>query len=260
MNRPGGANHSGVDRPGGMNRPGAKQGSSLAEPEPGRVRAMFGGIARRYDLMNTIMTAGMHHRWRRLAVGLAAPGPGGNALDVCCGTGDFALELFKTVGPLGSVTGVDFSRRMLEVAREKARRRAKPVDFRWGDATRLEFDDGRFDCATVGFGVRNIADIEGVFSEMARVVRPGGRVVCLEITQPTLSPFRQFYGVWFDRMVPALGRLVARHDSAYTYLPSSVRRFPPAPELLAIMERAGLRDADYRLLSGSIIAIHWGTV
>ena len=239
---------------------GARRGSSLADPEPGRVRSMFGGIARRYDMMNTIMTAGMHHRWRRLGVRLAAAGEGGAALDVCCGTGDFAFELFDSVGPLGSVTGVDFSRRMLEVARHKARRRGKPIDFRWGDATDLEFDDGRFDCATVGFGVRNIEDIEGVFSEMSRVVRPGGRVVCLEITQPSLKPFKQFYGIWFDRVVPALGKLVARHDSAYSYLPSSVRRFPPAPELAAIMERAGLRDVDYRLLAGSIIAIHWGTV
>ena len=232
---------------------------SLADPEPGRVRAMFGGIARRYDTMNTVMTAGMHHRWRRLGVGLADPGAGGAALDVCCGTGYFAFGLFEAVGPMGSVTGVDFSRRMLDVAREKAKRKGKPVDFRWGDATRLEFDDGRFDCATVGFGVRNIEDIEGVFSEMARVVKPGGRVVCLEITQPTLRPFKQFYSIWFDRMVPAVGRLVAPRNAAYTYLPSSVRRFPPAPRLVEIMQQAGLRDVNYRLLAGSIIALHWGT-
>jgi demethylmenaquinone methyltransferase/2-methoxy-6-polyprenyl-1,4-benzoquinol methylase len=221
---------------------------------------MFGGIAGRYDLMNTIMTAGMHHRWRRQGVELAAPPPGGSALDVCCGTGDFAFALFDLVGPRGVVTGIDFSRRMLEEANEKARRQGKPVDFRWGDATRIEFDDNRFDCATVGFGVRNIEDVQGVFAEMARVVKPGGRVVCLEITQPSREPFKRFYGIWFDRLIPALGRLVARHNSAYTYLPSSVRRFPPTPQLKDIMEQAGLTDVDYRLLAGSIIALHWGTV
>jgi len=221
---------------------------------------MFGGIAQRYDTMNTIMTAGMHHRWRRLGVELAAPPPGGSGLDVCCGTGDFAFALREAVGPLGSVTGIDFSRRMLDVARQKARTQRKAVDFRWGDATRIEFDSDRFDCATVGFGVRNIEDIEGVFSEMARVVRPGGRIVCLEITQPTREPFRHFYRVWFDRLVPAIGRLVGRHESAYSYLPSSVRRFPPAPQLKNIMESAGIHNVNYRLLAGSIIALHWGTV
>ena len=221
---------------------------------------MFGGIARRYDLMNTIMTVGRHHRWRRQGVELTALRPGDSALDVCCGTGDFAFELCEAVGPLGSVTGIDFSRRMLEVAREKSRGNGKTVDFRWGDATRIEFDDNHFNAASVGFGVRNIEDIHGVFSEMARVVKPGGRVVCLEITQPSREPFKRFYGVWFDRLVPAVGRLVARHNSAYTYLPSSVRRFPPAPRLREIMEQSGLRDVDYRLMAGSIIALHWGTV
>lgn len=229
-------------------------------PEPTRVRSMFGGIARRYDLMNTLMTAGRHHRWRQLGVQKAALTSGGKALDVCCGTGDFAFELRGAVGPLGSVSAVDFSRRMLDVAREKARRKGQSVDFRWGDATSLEFSDDSFDAVTVGFGVRNIPDIEAVFAEMVRVVRPGGRVVCLEITQPARQPFRSFYGVWFDRAVPLLGRLVSRDNAAYSYLPSSVRRFPPAPELAAIMTAAGLKEVRYQLLAGSIIALHWGTV
>jgi demethylmenaquinone methyltransferase/2-methoxy-6-polyprenyl-1,4-benzoquinol methylase len=232
---------------------------------------MFGDIARRYDLMNTLMSAGMHHRWRRLGVELTGLKPGGAALDVCCGTGDFSFALYDAVGPMGSVTGVDFSRRMLEVARGKARRNRRPVDFRWGDATDLQFDDNTFDAVTVGFGVRNIPDIPRVFAEMSRVVRPGGRVVCLEITQPTQKPFKQFYGVWFDRLVPTFGRLVSRGGtdqesdnvtkySAYSYLPNSVRRFPPAPALAGIMREAGLKEVSYRLLAGSIIAIHWGTV
>lgn len=234
--------------------------SSTARPEPGRVRAMFGSIARRYDLMNTVMTAGMHHGWRRAAVTRAAPPSGGRALDVCSGTGDFAFALQDAVGPMGRVTGIDFSRRMLDVAREKARANGKPVEFRWGDATSLDFEDNEFDVATVGFGVRNIPDIQKAFSEMARVVKPGGRVVCLEITQPSREPFQKFYGLWFDRLVPTVGRLVSRGNSAYSYLPSSVRRFPPAGELAAIMETAGLRDVKFQLMAGSIIALHWGTV
>lgn len=233
--------------------------SQSFRPDPGRVRSMFGSIARRYDLMNTVMTAGMHHVWRRAAVLRAAPPAGGQALDVCCGTGDFAFAIYDAVGPLGRVTGVDFSRRMLDVAREKARSNGKPVEFKLGDATSLDFDDNEFDVATVGFGVRNVNDIGKAFSEMARVVKPGGRVVCLEITQPCRQPFQKFYGVWFDRLVPAVGRLVSRDRSAYSYLPSSVRRFPPADDLAAIMEGAGLRDVGYELMAGSIIALHWGT-
>lgn len=231
-----------------------------SDPEPGFVRGMFGSIARRYDLMNTVMTAGMHHRWRRFAVARAGLSPGGNALDVCCGTGDFAFALQDQVGERGRVTGVDFSRRMLEVAREKAGRKGQPVAFKWGDATQLDFADDIFDAATVGFGVRNIEDVQGVFAQMARVVKPGGRVVCLEITQPVKRPFKDFYGVWFDRVVPAVGRLVSQDASAYTYLPSSVRRFPPADKLAVIMEQAGLQDVAYDLLAGSIIAVHRGTV
>ncbi len=237
---------------------GARQ-PSLADPEPGRVRNMFGGIARRYDLMNSFMTVGMHHQWRRLGVEAAGVGEGDKALDVCCGTGDFALALYGKTGATGSVTGIDFSQRMLAVAREKAQRKGAPIDFRWGDATQLEFADGGFDAVTVGFGVRNIPDLDRVFAEMARVTRPGGKVVCLEITQPTRQPFSGFFSIWFDRMVPALGRLISRDATAYSYLPASVRRFPPAPRLTRVMEGAGLSNVSYRLLAGSIIALHWGT-
>jgi demethylmenaquinone methyltransferase/2-methoxy-6-polyprenyl-1,4-benzoquinol methylase len=221
---------------------------------------MFGSIAGRYDMMNTVMTIGMHHRWRRLGVTAAGLAPGGNALDVCCGTGDFALALYDAVGPRGSVTGIDFSRRMLDEAKLKAGNQGKQVEFAWGDATALDFKDDCFDAATVGFGIRNIPDIGGVLAEMARVVKPGGRVICLEITQPTTQPFRFFYSCWFDRVVPVVGRLVSRDDSAYSYLPSSVKRFPPAPRLAGMMQEAGLTDVSYQLLAGSIIALHEGTV
>jgi demethylmenaquinone methyltransferase/2-methoxy-6-polyprenyl-1,4-benzoquinol methylase len=237
---------------------GARQ-PGLAGPDPERVRGMFGAIARRYDLMNSLMTAGMHRRWRRLGVEAAAVFPGDSVLDVCCGTGDFAFELEKRTGPGGRVVAVDFSRPMLDVAREKSRERGAPVDFRWGDATALEFEDGSFDAVTVGFGVRNIPDLGKAFSEMARVTRPGGRVVCLEITSPTRWPFNRFFGIWFDRVVPALGRVVSRDRSAYSYLPASVRRFPPADRLAQVMAEAGLSDVSYRLMAGSIIALHRGT-
>jgi demethylmenaquinone methyltransferase/2-methoxy-6-polyprenyl-1,4-benzoquinol methylase len=221
---------------------------------------MFGSIAGRYDLMNSVMTVGMHHRWRRMGVAAAGLKQGDTALDVCCGTGDFAFDLYDAVGPRGSVTGVDFSRRMLDVAQDKAASRGASIDFTWGDATALEFEDDSFDAATVGFGIRNIPDIHGVLSEMGRVVRPGGRVICLEITQPTTFPFSFFYSLWFDRVVPVVGRVISRDENAYSYLPSSVKRFPPAPRLAGMMQEAGFTDVYYRLLAGSIIALHVGTV
>lgn len=221
---------------------------------------MFGNIARRYDLMNSVMTAGMHHRWRRRGVEAAGLSYGGRALDVCCGTGDFAFSLRDAVGPGGTVTGVDFSERMLEVARRKAERSGRDVLFQWGDATALVFPDNSFDAATVGFGIRNISDIGGVLAEMARVVKPGGRVVCLEITQPTRQPFSWFFSLWFDRVVPVVGKLVSRNGGAYSYLPSSVKRFPPAPRFAGMMQAAGLSDVSYELMGGSIIALHRGTV
>lgn len=235
------------------------KGPAAGEAEPGRVRAMFGDIAGRYDLMNTVMTAGMHHRWRRLGVEAAGLSPGDSALDVCCGTGDFALALSDAVGPQGRVTGVDFSRRMLEVARRKAEREGRDVLIQWGDATALEFPDNAFDAATVGFGIRNIPDIGRAFAEMARVVRPGGRVVCLEITQPQRQPFKGFYSFWFDRLVPVAGKVASRGGGAYSYLPSSVKRFPPAPRLAGMMQEAGMAGVTYRLLAGGIIALHVGT-
>ncbi len=229
-----------------------------AAPEPERVRTMFDGIAGRYDLMNNIISAGRHHRWRQLAADAAAIGPGMSALDVCCGTGEMAFALADRVGPTGRVFGVDFSRRMLEIARQKAIRQGAAVQFSLGDASQLELEPDAFDACTVGFGVRNIPGLAGVFAEMNRVVRPGGRVVCLEITRPIRPPFRQFYRIWFDGVVPALGRIVSRHESAYSYLPASVRRFPAAAELAAIMREAGLQQVGYRLLAGGIIALHWG--
>jgi len=224
-----------------------------------QVRSMFDRIADRYDLMNSVMTAGMHHRWRQRAADLARVGPGDSALDVCCGTGDLALELLRRASPGGEVTGLDFSEPMLELAREKSRAAEAPVRWLQGNALELPFAEGEFDAATVGFGVRNLVDLERGIAEMARVVRPGGRVVILEITTPQRPPLSWFFAVWFDRIVPLLGTAAGDRD-AYTYLPSSVRRFPPAHELAALMHEVGLRDVRYLLLAGGIIAIHSGTV
>lgn len=229
----------------------------LDEPQ---VRAMFDRIAGLYDRMNSVMTAGLHHDWRRRAADLAELSPGGRALDVATGTGDLALELATRVGADGEVVGVDFSERMLELARAKAA--ASPggatVRFDSGNALALEYPDDEFDAATVGFGARNFSDLGGGLSEMARVVRPGGRVVVLEITTPRRPPLSTFFDVWFDHMVPALGRVV--DSQAYSYLPSSVKRFPGPEELAAVMWRSGLRQIRYVLTAGGIIALHVGTV
>ena len=216
---------------------------------------MFDRIAGLYDRMNSVMTAGLHHQWRRRAADLAALTPGERALDVATGTGDLALELSARVAPGGEVVGVDFSEKMLELARVKAGAR---VRFESGNALALEYPDGAFDAATVGFGARNFSDLQRGLSEMARVVRPGGRVVVLEITTPRRPPLSTFFELWFDRVVPALGRLV--DSQAYSYLPSSVRRFPGPDELAAIMWGCGLREIRYVLTAGGIIALHVGVV
>src|ERR1700712_3078584 len=204
---------------------------TLQEPQ---VRAMFDRIAGFYDVMNTVMTAGLHHRWRRRAADLARVGPGTRALDVATGTGDLAIELASRGG---EVIGSDFSDGMLAKARVKA------PGLRWeqADALALPYADDRFDAATVGFGARNFSDLDRGLAEMARVVRPGGRVVVLEITTPQRPPLSPFFGVWFDRIVPLIGRLTGE-SLAYSYLPSSVRRFPPPEGLAAAMARPGLRD------------------
>ncbi len=223
--------------------------------EEGQVRAMFDRIAGVYDRMNGVMTAGLHHRWRGRAVDLAKIGPGDRALDVATGTGDLAIELARRVGPAGEVVGADFSQRMLELARAKA----PEIRFEQANALELPYPDDRFDAATVGFGARNLADLGRGLAEMARVVRPGGRVVVLEITTPRRAPLSFFHRIWFDRLVPALGRL-AGDEAAYSYLPDSVRRFPPPEELAAAMEAAGLTGIGWLLTAGGIIAIHHGEV
>jgi demethylmenaquinone methyltransferase / 2-methoxy-6-polyprenyl-1,4-benzoquinol methylase len=217
-----------------------------------QVRQMFDRIAGVYDRMNSVMTAGLHHRWRQRAVDLAAVGPGSRAVDVATGTGDMAAELARRGA---EVVGCDFSEAMLDRARAKA----PALRFEWADALALPYGDDSFDAATVGFGARNFSDLGRGLAEMARVVRPGGRVVVLEITTPQRPPLSTFFSLWFDRVVPALGRLAGDPD-AYTYLPASVRRFPGPEGLAAAMAAAGMERVRWILTAGGIIALHVGEV
>ena len=219
------------------------------------VREMFDRIASRYDLMNTVMTAGLNRLWNRKVVGATGLGPGGRALDLACGTGSLTRDLAKKVGPEGYVLGVDFSREMLRAAQP-----APNVEYRLGDATDLEgVTSGAFDAATIAYGARNIPDLDALFSEMARTLRPGGVAVCLEIARPEGRLSSAFYGVWFDRIVPKLGGLVAGDPSAYSYLPESVKEFVAPSELADIIGRNGLQNVTWRRLAGGIITLHRGT-
>ena len=239
-----------------MTPPGGPAGpASSGRLEEGQVRAMFDRIASVYDAMNSVMTAGLHHRWRRRAADLARVDPGDRVLDVATGTGDLAIELRSRVGDGGEVVGMDFAEAMLE----RARRKAPGLRFEQGNALALAYPDDRFDAATVGFGARNFSDLEQGLREMARVVRPGGRVVVLEITTPTKPPLSTFFRLWFDRVVPQIGK-VAGDPDAYEYLPSSVRRFPAARDLAATMVGCGMQDVGWVLTAGGIIAIHHGVV
>jgi len=212
------------------------------------VRSMFDRISPVYDAMNRTMTMGLDQRWRRATVA-AVVQPGDRVLDACCGTGDLAVAALRAGA---TVTGLDFSERMLE----RARRKSAEIEWVQGDAEQLPFEDASFDAATVGFGVRNLADLERGLAELRRVLRPGGRVAILEITRPSglLAPF---YRLWFDGFVPLLGKALPG-GSAYTYLPASVRRFPGPAELAGLLRGAGFDDVRWRTFAGGIVALHIG--
>jgi demethylmenaquinone methyltransferase/2-methoxy-6-polyprenyl-1,4-benzoquinol methylase len=210
---------------------------------------MFDRIAPVYDLMNRLMTAGLDRRWRRVTAE-AVVLPGNRVLDACCGTGDLAIACAREGG---KVTGLDFSDRMLDRARQKS----DAVEWMSGDLLALPFAESSFDAATVGFGVRNVENLERALSELRRVLRPGGRLGILEITRPrgALAPF---YALWFDGVVPLAGKLLPG-GSAYTYLPASVRRFPGPEELAGLIRAAGFADVRHRSFAGGIVALHTGT-
>ena len=211
---------------------------------------MFDRIAPVYDVMNRVMTVGLDRRWRRLTAE-AVVRPGDRVLDAACGTGDLAIAGLRAGA--GKVTGLDFSERMLERARRKDAR----IDWVRGDMLALPFADGTFDAATVGFGVRNVADLEAGLRELRRVLKPGGRLAILEITTPR-GVLKPFFSLWFDRVVPLLGKLLPG-GSAYTYLPASVKRFPNAEAFAALLRECGFGDVRFRLLGGTIVALHTGT-
>jgi demethylmenaquinone methyltransferase / 2-methoxy-6-polyprenyl-1,4-benzoquinol methylase len=210
---------------------------------------MFDRISPVYDAMNRAMTIGLDRRWRRLAAE-AVVRPGDRVLDACCGTGDLAVAAERAGG---KVTGADFSERMLGRAREKS----QTVDWVLADVTKLPFPDGSFEAVTVGFGIRNIPELEAGVAELARVLVPGGRIACLEITRPS-GILRPFFRLWFDVLVPLAGKVLPG-GGAYTYLPASVRRFPGPPDLAAVFEGAGFDGVRWNLLGGGIVALHVGT-
>ena len=221
----------------------------------GYVRRMFGAIAPRYDLINRLMTLGRDQVWRRTVVRLCALPRGGRLLDVATGTGDIGYETLRA-DPAARVVGLDLTPEMMLVGRHKRHGRGFP--FTEGDGLSLPFGDNTFDAAASGFMMRNVVDIQLAFSEQLRVVRPGGRVVCLEITLPRTPVLGWLLEIYFFRVVPFVGRLISGHREAYMYLPESVAAFPSPPELKRIIESVGLRDVRYRTAMLGTIAIHWG--
>ncbi len=221
------------------------------------MREMFDRIAGRYELLNALMSVGLNRIWNKKAFQATGLRPGGRALDLACGTGSLTRDLAKRVGPEGYVLGIDFSKEMVGAAKKRP---MSNVDYVLGDATDLQgVEDGSFDAATIAYGARNIPNLDALFGEMARAVRPGGRAVCLEIARPRGRFFATFYGLWFDRLVPWLGAKVSGDAWAYSYLPESVKAFVAPGELAEIMRRNGLQNVTWWRFSGGIVTLHVGT-
>ncbi|MFZ5627302.1 MAG: demethylmenaquinone methyltransferase [Bacillota bacterium] len=227
------------------------------EQKESYVREMFNAIARRYDLMNTLMTFGLDRRWRRFAVARSGMGPGKQALDICCGTGMLAMALAEASGPTGRVVGLDFSENMLAVARENLRHfpLQENITLIQGNAMALPFADNTFDCVTVGWGLRNVPDLDQVLREMTRVVKPGGMVVSLDMAKPSAPVFKELYWFYFEKLVPLMGKIWAGRASAYSYLHDSARVFPHQAELARRFAAAGLVDCRYHDLTGGVVAV-----
>ncbi len=224
------------------------------------VHAMFSSIAHRYDLLNTLLSFNQDKYWRRFAVRQCGLKPGGKALDVACGTGMLSFELARAVGPGGSVIGIDFCEEMLKIADKNLRKTSYQgiVRFMQGNAVDLPFPDNTFDCATIGFALRNVPDIRKTIEEMARVVKPGGRVVNLELGKPSMIGFKQAYWLYFEKILPVMGRIGIGKSGPYSYLPNSVKHFPHQREIKELFTEIGLADARYYDLTGGIAAVHVG--
>lgn len=246
-----------TEKTGGAAAPAANPGATLCGDAKARyVRGMFGRIAGNYDFMNRLMSLGQYGMWRRYTVRQAAPKPGGLALDVATGTGRIAQEL---AAHGTRAVGIDFTVEMMAQGMRDGVGKGEAVYFAGADALNLPFRDHTFDCVTTGFAMRNVVDIEGAFREMRRVLKPGGRLVCLEVGRPEYAITRMGHAVFTRGVVPLLGRLVAGDADAYTYLPSSMGKFPPPSELAGIMRKAGLRNVRYRQLTLGAVAVHRGT-
>ena len=244
-----------------MLKPGKPSLAESVLPKEQAVQRMFTSIARRYDLNNSLLSLGLHHPWKRAAVAAAQLGEGDRALDLCTGTADLALLMARQIGPTGRVIGLDFNEAMLEIGKRKVLRAGLPdrVTLTLGNALSLQFQDRSFDAVTVAFGVRNVADLGLVFREMWRVLKPGGRVVCLEFSQPTSAIFRWLYHLYSFWLLPYLGGIVSGdRTGVYHYLPASIREFPDQESLTHLMQAAGFDDVRYQNLTGGIVAIHRG--
>lgn len=226
------------------------------------VHHIFSSIAHRYDLLNTALSFNRDKYWRRFAVEKSGLQAGGTGLDVCCGTGMLALEQARVVGPAGKVVGLDFCENMLAVARQNIARTPyrNNIELVQGNAVDLPFADNTFDCATIGFALRNVPDMAQTIREMARVVKPGGKVVSLELSKPSWPVFKQLYYLYFDYILPVLGRIGVGLDGPYSYLPRSLKSFPHQSEIRDLFARLGLQDACYFELTGGIVSVHVGTV
>lgn len=224
------------------------------------VEGLFSSIAGKYDLMNSILSLSRHRAWRRFAVSKASLKPGDSALDACCGTGDFAFELARAVGDTGSVVGVDFSAPMIGLAKAKATRsNARGTEFLIANACEMPFPDASFDCVTIGFGVRNLADINAGLAEMARVLKPGGRLVCLETGQVRSMPIRLLWQTCFRLFSPLAAMLMGTKRSAYEYLPRTAKEFLSREELAGRFEDHGLVDVEVTDLMFGAVCVHVGS-
>lgn len=226
------------------------------------VKETFNLIADRYDLINTIMTLGMDKKWRSLTVQQVKAEPGANILDVCCGTGQLTFELAKAVGSNGKVVGLDFSEKMLAIARQRLTEQLVFQQQDWGnikliqgDALSVPFDSNSFDGVTIGWGLRNLTDLPGGIKEMMRVVKPGGIIVSLDMAKPYLFVYKQLYWLYFKKLVPLMGRLLAKNKNAYSYLFESAKEFPSQQEVAAIFADCGLKETRYRNLTGGVVAL-----
>ncbi len=223
-----------------------------------RVLNHFNTIAKHYDFMNTLLSFGIHHIWKRLAVHMMELAPGSRVLDVCGGTGDLSILAAKHIGPDGRVIIYDINRAMMLAGLHKvAKKQIEPqISYVQGDAESISFPDGDFDAAMVGFGIRNVTNMKKGFSEMYRVLKPGGKMMCLEFSKPTFTPFRWLYDIYSFYIMPFLGEMIAGSRTAYTHLPETIRMWPLPDELTAILKGIGFSDVSHRKLTNGIAVIH----